>query len=425
MENKIEITLKRFLKGHPEWKHNHISGLLTITKSLEWDIYDLFNNGYLSKLLFCKAITETKGGDFRYKLDRINLENFCEDKFGVSLDDFLLENIKKLIELKLEKSQNKDSINDKTEIEKGKFLTTESFINSHIMGVGNNICLFFVNKYGMNEFIRRFSNFYDFSFLKTINILSNPTLFNNECEYWGRRDLDNILIEYIHHHKLSDVFLLNTIEFNFIPDAQFNYKIYNKIKSQEHNPKIFLSTTKADLSHIGDVSLNHRLCNITHKNCIITSSWTNHYIHICFYNIESSEDFFDVMTLANVENKNWDTFIHLNDEILTLDNENQNDGLKYPNFYQVLLGNRFKFKKLVSNILSYDDGIDHYAITNSTSHKEWVLNFPFKSEENRSKFKRLDLDTNFNDYFRSFVDSNERNNTEVDTVLQFFLINDN
>ena len=116
MENKIEITLKRFLKGHPEWKHNHISGLLTITKSLEWDIYDLFNNAYLSKLLFCKAITETKGGDFRYKLDRINLENFCEDKFGVSLDDFLLENIKKLIELKLEKSQNKDSINDKTEI---------------------------------------------------------------------------------------------------------------------------------------------------------------------------------------------------------------------------------------------------------------------------------------------------------------------
>jgi hypothetical protein len=277
----------------------------------------------------------------------------------------------------------------------------------------------------LEKFIKRFSNFNNFSFLKTINKMTMAPNLNLGQDLWNDRSIDDILMEYIFKKHMETpyfMFLTKECELNYLPNipALFleEHELLNKLLTHNENkPQILISSTIDDLSNFGadTVTLQHRKLNIRERQCVIFgSSSTPNLIHICFYNV-SYEDFYESLKLCNFNNLKWNKFIHLNDSVLHI---NQDEVItSYPKFYQLLIDNRFKFKKLVTNVLRYDSGIDHYAITTGDEHKEWLGNFTFDNEDLRFRFKRENLDITFNDFFRGFVEIGEQPNLEQNNSL--------
>ena len=431
-------------------------------KQLNWDVLDLYKNGYITADILCKAIITNK-----YFNPENNLAHYIETNLDVSLDDFLLQNFKLLIELVNEESEHdkpsKESdiqidesidatspIGGNSEIEKTKGFdisqlndlgmassgtsgisgtinnSLKSIVFDNYAHTGDQICDFFIKTFGMNEFIRRFSNFNSFSFLKTINRLASPHS-DGENELWGNREIDNIFIEYLVNKRLAGNFLVKEIEFNYIPNIPTSAIQMGGIPRlcsliNTNKLQIIISSTTEDLSALGSQGFNHQITNIRQRHCIISSQHLvfSNIIHVCFYNV-TYEGFYDSLTLSDVTNLKWNKFIHFNDPVLIA---HEDEYTTYPKFYQLLVDNRFKFKKLVTNVLRYDSGIDHYAFTHGSSHKEWLDNYPFQSEDMRLKFKRRNLDSTFNDFFRAFVDVDDTliNGHDWDDDLFFYTI---
>ena len=381
---------------------------------IDSDEISLYQNGYVNEDILCvciikQNITRYKNNDWDEYLN--NITEFIKEEFDISLDEFLLKNFKLIVKLK---NEEKEDVNE-----------IENQFASSINWVSRNICDFFVKSFGMEEFIKRFSNFNNLSFLKTINKMIIPPNLNLGDDLWNDRSLDNILMEYIYKKLMESphfMFLTKECELNYLPNipALFleEHELLNKLLAHNENkPQILISSTMDDLSNFGSetVTLQHRKLNIRERQCVIFgSSSTPNLIHICFYNV-SYEDFYESLKLCNFNNLKWNKFIHLNDSVL---HTNEDDVItSYPKFYQLLIGNSLKFKKLVTNILHLESGIDHYAITTGDEHKEWLNNFPFDNENLRFKFKRENLDITFNDFFRGFVEIGEQPNLEQNNGL--------
>jgi len=399
-------------------------------KQLNWDVLDLYKNGFIPAEAVCRAFVSNNNSYFFNSGN--NLVEYIEANLDVSLEEFLLQNFKLYIEQLDQEKEWTGSVSDNFE---GCYVPYE-------------ICQTFVHNFGMDMFIERFSNFYNFSFLKTINKLSSPQLdpFAFAFCTWNNREIDNILLEFIYNNTKEryrgGFFLSKEIEFNYLPDMPTtNGKIdfYNNIHLtaeffNSNKPQIIISSTKTDFSGVFSEMYQNPITNrdliiIPNRRCIITQKQRN-IIHVCFYNV-SYESLFDSLTLSDVRSLKWNKFIHLDDTVLTA---NEDEETTYPKFYQLLIDNRFKFKKLVTNILQYDTGIDHFALTHDSSHKEWLDNYPFQSEEIRLKFKKLNLDSTFNDFFRDFteIDQNRPNFKNFQIVsgltednLQFYRIKQN
>lgn len=131
-----------------------------------------------------QRITRYKNNDWDEYLN--NITKFIKEEFDISLDDFLLKNFR-LIGTLLNEEE------DGTEKEK----ESHDWALDHLKSASKGICWFFEKAYGMEKFIKRFSNFNNFSFLKTINKMTMaPNLILGE-DLWNDRSLDNILMEYI------------------------------------------------------------------------------------------------------------------------------------------------------------------------------------------------------------------------------------
>ena len=395
--------------------NNHDSNL-----KIDKDGISLYQNGYINEDTLCIHIISYKINRFigqtNIGLDKDDeyikdITEFIKDEFDISLDEFLLKNFKLIIKLRNEEPEN--------------FKTLTTSLNPHMVNYQeaiDQICLFFVRSFGMEEFIRRFSNFKNFSFLKTINLITIPPNLNFGRVMWNNRGLDNILMEYIYRKKLVGRFLTKECELNYLPNipALFLKKtawLGNVVASNNNKPQILISSTIDDLSNFAtyDVAFNYSASNIVERQCVFQYNMhTPNLIHICFYNV-SYEDFYEALKLCNFNNLKWNKFIHLNDSVLHI---NEDEGItSYPKFYQLLIGNSLKFKNLVTNILHFDSGIDHYAITSGNEHKEWLNNFPFDNEDLRFRFKRENLDITFNDFFRRFVEIDEHPNLEQNNGL--------
>ena len=462
---KVLKVIEKLSSQSSSLKFYDHSLMFGFAKQLNWDLLDLYKNGYITADILCKAIITNK-----YFNPENNLAHYIETNLDVSLDDFLLQNFKLLIELVNEESEHdkpsKESdiqidesidatspIGGNSEIEKTKGFDISQLndlgigssgtsgisgtINNSLKPIGfdnythtgDQICDFFIKSFGMNEFIRRFSNFNSFSFLKTINRLASPHS-DVENELWGNREIDNILIEYLVNKRLAGEYLVKEIEYNYIPNIptsaiqEGGCERLCSLFFDTNKLQIIISSTTADLSALGFQAFNHQITNIRQRHCIISSQHlvVSNIIHVCFYNV-TYEGFYDSLTLSDVTNLKWNKFIHFNDPVLIA---HEDEYTTYPKFYQLLIDNRFKFKKLVTNVLRYDSGIDHYAFTHGSSHKEWLDNYPFQSEDMRLKFKRRNLDSTFNDFFRTFVEIDDQPNlgrlTDIADDLFFYNI---
>ena len=399
------------VKGLKENKFNDtgLSIVKGLGRKLEIDVDEisLYQNGHINEDILCvciikQKITRYKNNDWEEYLN--NITKFIKEEFDISLDDFLLKNFRLIVTLINEKEDDK-----KTEKEFLGFA-------SNLQWASRNICSFFEKAYGMEKFIKRFSNFNNFSFLKTINKMTMAPNLNLGQDLWNNRSLDNILMEYIYKKHMETphfMFLTKECELNYLPNIPALFlnrqSLYNKlITHNENKPQILISSTPDDLSNFGSetVTFQHQEVNIKQRQCMIFGSSSRpNLIHICFYNV-SYENFYESLKLCNFNNIKWNKFIHLNDSILHI---NEDEVItSYPKFYQLLIGNSLKFKKLITNILHLESGIDHYAITTGDEHKEWLNNFPFDNENLRFKFKRENLDITFNDFFREFVEIDEQ-----------------
>jgi len=410
-DNKFNDDVSKFVKA--------LGRILKI----DIDEISLYQNGHIDEDILCvciieQNITRYKNNDWDEYLD--NITKFIREEFDISLDDFLLKNFRLLVTI----------INDEEYVKKreravgrmGK--ASRAFIEQDLKWASQKICCFFVKAYGMEKFIKRFSNFNNFSFLKTINKMTMvPNLFLGE-DLWNDRSLDNILMEYIfkkHMETPQFMFLTKECELNYLPNIPALFLDFNSldkmITHNENKPQILISSTTDDLSNFGaeTVTFQHRQVNIRQRQCIIFGgSSTPNLIHICFYNV-SYENFYESLKLCNFNNLKWNKFIHLNDSVLHINDDEVITS--YPKFYQLLIGNSFKFKKLITNILHLESGIDHYAITTGDEHKEWLNNFPFDNENLRFKFNQENLDNTFNDFFRGFVEIDEHQNLEQNNGL--------
>lgn len=400
-DNKFNVRLLRYVK--------------VFGRKLKIDIDEisLYQNGHIDEDILCVCIAEQnitryKNNDWDEYLN--NITKFIREEFDISLDDFLLKNFSLLITVINEKEDDK-----KTEKEFSGFA-------SNLQWASRNICSFFEKAHGMEKFIKRFSNFNNFSFLKTINKMTMAPNLNLGQDLWNDRSLDDILMEYIYNKHMETphfMFLTKECELNYLPNIPAPFldrqTLDKLITHNENKPQILISSTTDDLSNLGGETITFPQVNIRQRQCVIFGGRsTPNLIHICFYNI-SYENFYESLKLCNFNNLKWNKFIHLNDSVLHI---NEDEVItSYPKFYQLLIGNSLKFKKLITNILHLESGIDHYAITSGDEHKEWLNNFPFDNENLRFKFNQENLDITFNDFFRGFVEIDEHPNLEQNNGL--------
>ncbi len=412
-DNKFNVRLLRYVK--------------VFGRKLKIDIDEisLYQNGHIDEDILCVCIAEQnitryKNNDWDEYLN--NITKFIREEFDISLDDFLLKNFSLLVTVINEEEYVKYLEMENNDIGKSEefMARTFTFFEENFISRARNICSFFVKAYGMEKFIKRFSNFNNFSFLKTINKMTMvPNLFLGE-DLWNDRSLDNIFMEYIYENH-QFMFLTKECELNYLPNIPAPFldrqTLDKLITHNENKPQILISSTTDDLSNLGGetVTFQNRQLNIRQRQCIIFGGRsTPNLIHICFYNI-SYENFYESLKLCNFNNLKWNKFIHLNDSVLHI---NEDEVItSYPKFYQLLIGNSLKFKKLITNILHLESGIDHYAITSGDEHKEWLNNFPFDNENLRFKFNQENLDITFNDFFRGFVEIDEHPNLEQNNGL--------
>ena len=426
-EKSREVLQQAFgiqVKGLKDNKFNDtgLSIVKGLGRKLEIDVDEisLYQNGHINEDILCvciiqQRITRYKNNDWHEYLN--NITKFIKEEFNISLDDFLLKNFR-LIGTLL--NEEEDGTETGTSDASGGRTTAGSK-----KWASRNICSFFEKAYGLEKFIKRFSNFNNFSFLKTINKMTMAPNLNLGQDLWNDRSIDDILMEYIFKKHMETpyfMFLTKECELNYLPNIPALFlrgtSLFNKlITHKENKPQILISSTPDDLSNFGSetVTFQHQEVNIKQRQCIIFGGkGTPNLIHICFYNV-SYENFYESLKLCNFNNIKWNKFIHLNDSILHI---NEDEVItSYPKFYQLLIGNSLKFKKLITNILHLESGIDHYAITTGDEHKEWLNNFPFDNENLRFKFNQENLDITFNDFFRGFVERDEHPNLEQNNGL--------
>ena len=248
---------------------------------------------------------------------------------------------------------------------------------------------YFIKHYGMDEFLKTFIRTNSqIDFLSEVEEHLSPFIEIQDplCEDYS---LGELVLRYIVENNLIFDFLLKDFQLNLCPilDLNLTKLDYAKLCKNDSNLGQILISCAEPTNNFLEYTKQHNSENILLKGrkCFIESSKDFKFLHICFY----AEDY-DILYKSLVMNQNdmnirygwfydWENFIHVKDDELIPEYEDCPD-ISYPTFYQCLLENPLKFKKIITPIIDINIGIDDYAFTDGESHKNWLGKFPFLDE---------------------------------------------